>query len=129
MELHQRYAESEGLRILAFPCNQFAKQEPGSDAVIKAFASKYGVEFDMYSKVDVNGSSAIPLYKFLKSRVRGSLGSFIKWNFEKFICDQNGIPVKRYLPPTQPLDLIPDLRVLFNSAVTSDLLNSSTRSS
>ena len=51
--------------------------------MIKAFAGKYGVEFDMYSKVDVNGSSAIPLYKFLKSRVRGSLGSFIKWNFEK----------------------------------------------
>ena len=58
-------------------------QEPGSDADIKVFASKYGVEFDMFSKVDVNGSSAIPLYKFLKSRVRGSLGSFIKWNFEK----------------------------------------------
>ncbi len=120
--------------------------------MIKAFASKYGVEFDMLSKVEVNGSSAIPLYKFLKSKVRGSLGSFIKWNFEKvththtrfiiripplslslplpqFICDQNGVPVKRYLPPTQPLDLIPDLRVLFNSAGTSQLLNSSTRSS
>ena len=60
-------------------------QEPGSDIEIKAFANKYGVEFDMFSKVDVNGSSAIPLYKFLKSRVRGSLGSFIKWNFEK-VC-------------------------------------------
>ena len=71
--------------------------------MIKAFASKYGVEFDMFSKVEVNGSSAIPLYKFLKSKVRGSLGSFIKWNFEKVpTCAHThfiSLPLSLSLPP------------------------------
>lgn len=83
MELHERFALSRGLRILAFPCNQFAKQEPGSAEQIKAYVSNYGVQFDLFSKVDVNGGMAHPLYKFLKSRIRGNLGSFVKWNYEK----------------------------------------------
>ena len=61
----------------------FLLQEPGSDEEIKAFAASHGVQFDMFSKVEVNGSGAHPLYRFLKSRVKGSLGSFIKWNYEK----------------------------------------------
>lgn len=115
VELHRRFAQSKGLRILAFPSNQFAKQEPGSNEEIKAFAADRGVEFDMFSKVEVNGSGAHPLYRFLKSRVKGSLGSFIKWNYEKFLCDSNGVPVKRYLPTTQPLDIIPDMMELWQS--------------
>ena len=58
-------------------------KEPGSEADIKVFAARYGVQFDMYSKVDVNGSNTHPLYKYLKSHISGSLGSFVKWNFEK----------------------------------------------
>lgn len=113
VELHRGYAESKGLRILAFPCNQFAKQEPGSAEEIKQYAAGYGVEFDMFAKVDVNGPRALPLYKFLKSRLKGSLGNFIKWNYAKFVCDVNGVPVKRYSPTTAPVDIIPDLLPLF----------------
>lgn len=63
----------------------------------------------MFSKVEVNGNGALPLYKFLKSKIRGSLGSFIKWNYAKFLCDADGVPVKRYLPTTNPLDIAPDI--------------------
>lgn len=87
-------------------------QEPGTAEEIKAYAAGYGVEFDIFGKIDVNGSGAHPLYKFLKSRVKGSLGSFIKWNYEKFLCDVNGVPVKRYLPSTSPLDLVSDIMAL-----------------
>ncbi|KAL5487341.1 hypothetical protein EMCRGX_G019930 [Ephydatia muelleri] len=101
------------MRILAFPCNQFGKQEPGTEAEIKAFAASYGVQFDMFSKIDVNGANAHPLYKYLKSHISGSLGSFIKWNFEKFVCNGDGVPVRRYLPITAPLDIAPDLQALW----------------
>lgn len=84
-------------------------QEPGTPDEIKTYAAGYGVQFDIFGKIDVNGSTAHPLYKFLKSQVRGSLGSFIKWNYEKFLCDTEGVPVRRYLPNTAPLDLVPDI--------------------
>ncbi len=70
---------------MAFPCNQFAKQEPGTPEDIKKYAAGYGVEFDMFGKVEVNGQRALPLYKFLKSTLKGSLGNFIKWNYAK-VC-------------------------------------------
>ena len=85
VELHREFAESRGLRILAFPCNQFAKQEPGSPEDIKRYAAGYGAEFDMFAKVEVNGQRALPLYKFLKATLKGSLGNFIKWNYAK-VC-------------------------------------------
>ena len=72
----------------------------------------------MFSKVEVNGAGALPLYKFLKSRIRGSLGSFIKWNYAKFLCDANGIPVKRYLPITAPLDIESDILALCEATTT-----------
>lgn len=84
-----------------------------------AFAAGYGVEFDMFGKIDVNGSGAHSLYKFLKSRLRGSLGSFIKWNFTKFLCDANGVPIKRYMPNTAPLDIGPDILELCGQATSS----------
>lgn len=114
MQLHSQYAHTRGLRILAFPCNQF-KQEQGSEAEIKEFARRFGVEFDMFSKIDVNGPDAHPLYKFLKSRLKGSLGNFIKWNYAKFLCDANGKPFRRYSPTTQPLDIVPDMEALWSS--------------
>ena len=97
-----QYAEAEGLRILAFPCNQFGSQEPGTDAEIKAFAESKGVEFgkgfDFYSKIDVNGDNAHPLWNFLKDKQGGLLGKGIKWNFTKFVVDKEGQPVARFGP-------------------------------
>ena len=102
------YAE-KGLRILAFPCNQFGGQEPGTEREIKEFVSTYGVEFDMFGKIDVNGSNADPLYVFLKNAKHGTLTNNIKWNFTKFLCDRHGVPVKRYSPTTSPLDIVKDI--------------------
>ncbi|KAB0391029.1 hypothetical protein E2I00_006598, partial [Balaenoptera physalus] len=97
VDLHARFAE-RGLRILAFPCNQFGKQEPGSNAEIKEFAAGYNVKFDMFSKICVNGDDAHPLWKWMKvqPKGRGMLGNAIKWNFTKFLIDKNGCVVKRY---------------------------------
>lgn len=78
-------------------------QEPGTEEEIKKFAEGYGVKFDMFSKVKVNGSDAHPLWNFLKSKQGGTLGNFIKWNFTKFLVDRNGKPVSRYSPQTNPI--------------------------
>ena len=83
---------ARGLRILAFPCNQFGKQEPGSAEDIRSFADGYGVQFDMFAKVDVNGPHAHPVFQFLKSKLSDVLGSSIKWNWTKFLVDRDGTP-------------------------------------
>ncbi|KOB75897.1 Glutathione peroxidase, partial [Operophtera brumata] len=83
-----------GLRILAFPCNQFAGQEPGNSEELVCFAADRKVKFDLFEKVDVNGDSASPLWKYLKHKQGGTLGNFVKWNFTKFIVDKNGVPVE-----------------------------------
>lgn len=107
-ELYTKYAE-KGLRVLAFPCNQFANQEPGTNAEIKEFALQHGAKYDLFAKIDVNGDSAHPLYKFLKRKQKGTLGNAIKWNFSKFLCDKEGVPVKRYAPTKDPLSIAPDI--------------------
>jgi len=90
-DLYEKYAETKGLRIIGFPCNQFAGQEPGTETEIKEFVcSNYKVKFDMTSKVSVNGDSAHPLWKYMKSKQGGILGSFTKWNFTKFLVDKKG---------------------------------------
>lgn len=81
----------------------FDHQEPGTEAEIKKFAEGYGVKFDMFSKVRVNGNDAHPLWNFLKSKQGGTLGNFIKWNFTKFLVDRTGNPVARYSPQTNPV--------------------------
>jgi len=105
--LHKKYAEAEGLRILAFPCNQFGSQEPGTSAEIKAFAENKGIEwgkgFDLYSKIDVNGKNAHPIWEYLKSKQGGLLGKGIKWNFTKFVVNKEGEPVKRFGPMDDPI--------------------------
>jgi len=100
--LHDEFADSKGLRILGFPSNQFGSQEPGTNEEIKQFVSKFNVTFDMYSKIDVNGDNAHPLWKYLKDKQHGTFGNFIKWNFSKFLIDKNGQPVKRYGPKDAP---------------------------
>jgi len=112
-ELHRKYGATEGLSILGFPCNQFANQEPGTEAEIKEFIKKYNVEFDMASKINVNGDNAHPLWKYMKSKQGGLLASFIKWNFTKFIIDKEGRVVKRFGPHEDPLNMEPDLQKLF----------------
>jgi glutathione peroxidase len=93
----------QGLEVLGFPCNQFGGQEPGSEKDIQQSCMiNYGVTFQMFSKVDVNGDNAHPLFKYLKSQKKGFLGSKIKWNFTKFLIDQQGHVVKRFASTTKP---------------------------
>lgn len=112
-ELQRRYAD-QGLVVLGFPCNQFGRQEQGSEAEIGAFCEKnYGVTFPMFSKIDVNGDDAHPLFRFLKGEAPGVLGTeAIKWNFTKFLVDRQGEVVKRYAPATKPEDLKEDIEKL-----------------
>ena len=108
-QLHQQYAD-RGLAVLGFPCNQFGNQDPGSDAEIGAFCQKnYGVSFDMFSKVDVNGDDAHPVYKWLREEKRGLLGEKIKWNFTKFLVGKDGQVIKRYGSTTKPEKLAGDI--------------------
>ena len=102
-ELYNEY-NSQGLEILAFPCNQFGAQEPGTNDEIKFFCTeKYNVTFPIFNKIDVNGTNEDPLYTFLKSSKRGFLGyKPIEWNFAKFLINGNGDVIKRYLPSTKP---------------------------
>ncbi|XP_044737867.1 probable phospholipid hydroperoxide glutathione peroxidase isoform X1 [Chrysoperla carnea] len=112
-ELQEKYGESKGLKILAFPCNQFGGQEPGNNEEIVCFAKKRNATFDFFDKIDVNGKNTHPLWSFLKHKQGGTLGSFIKWNFTKFIVDKNGIPVERHGPNTDPSKLAEKLEKYF----------------
>ncbi len=102
-ELHAKYAD-KGVKVLGFPCNQFGGQEPGSEADIKTFCNQnYGVTFDMFSKVDVNGENACDFYRYLKSQQTQPKGTGdIGWNFEKFIIDKSGKPVARFSSRVKP---------------------------
>ncbi len=96
--------KDQGLVILGFPCNQFGNQEPGTAEDIKEFCQmNYGVSFPMFAKIDVNGSDAHPIFKYLKTELSGLLGGKIKWNFTKFVIDKTGKPVKRFAPTTEPI--------------------------
>lgn len=108
-ELNQRFGE-QGLVVLGFPCNQFAGQEPGdADAISEVCHLNYGVTFPMFDKIEVNGSGAHPLYKWLRSEKSGLLGSAIKWNFAKFLVGRDGQVIERYAPTVQPSDLATDI--------------------
>lgn len=112
-ELHDKYS-AKGLSVLGFPCNQFLGQEPGTEEEIKNFCmSSFGVSFDMFAKVDVNGANTHPLYTFLKSNASGFLGSEgIKWNFTKFLVDREGKVIERYAPSTTPSQIEKDIKKL-----------------
>lgn len=101
-KLYEKY-QDKGLVILGFPCNQFAGQEPGDEQSISEVCSiNYGVSFPMFSKIEVNGENAHPIYKYLKKELSGLFGGKIKWNFTKFLIDADGNPVKRFSPVTKP---------------------------
>lgn len=92
--------------VLGFPCDQFAHQEPGTDEEIGAFCERnFGVEFPLFSKIEVNGSGAHPLYDWLKSEKSGVLGGRIKWNFTKFLVGRDGRVIDRFGPARKPEDL------------------------
>lgn len=100
--LYQKYKD-KGLVVLGFPSNQFANQEPGdADSISEVCHMNYGVSFPMFDKIDVNGSNAHPIFKYLKNELGGIFGSKVKWNFTKFLVDANGKPVKRFAPTTKP---------------------------
>ena len=111
--LQQRYGP-RGFSVLAFPCNQFGAQEPGSEDEIQSFCEmNYQTTFPLFSKIEVNGAASHPLFTHLKEQAPGVLGSKrIKWNFTKFLVDQRGAVVKRYGPSTKPEAIAADIEAL-----------------
>ena len=114
--LEQVYEQfkDKGAVVLGFPCNQFGSQEPEGEAAIGAFCEKnFGVTFPLFSKVDVNGDGAHPLFQHLKKSAPGLLGTeAIKWNFTKFLVKKDGSVYKRYAPSTKPEELVEDIEKL-----------------
>ncbi len=110
--LHAEYAPS-GFSVLAFPCDQFGRQEPGSDQEIASFCDRsFGVTFPLFAKIEVNGPRAHPLYVWLKQQKGGLLGSSIKWNFTKFLVDKAGLVRARFASATKPETLSRDVAAL-----------------
>jgi len=129
LEALYREAADRGLQVLGFPCNQFKEQEPGTDAEIQDFCkTTYDVTFPVFSKVDVNGPAADPLYQYLRTQAPGDFGpqygpfydaiskikpdagaDDVKWNFTKFLIGRDGAVIKRYEPPVSPDDIKADL--------------------
>ncbi|MCO4784099.1 MAG: glutathione peroxidase [Candidatus Cloacimonetes bacterium] len=114
-ELYEKYRD-QGLEVLGFPCNQFGGQEPGTDQEIQTFCQvKFGVEFPVFQKINVNGKDAHPLYDFLKEKAPGLLGTkAIKWNFTKFLVSKDGTSIKRFAPKDEPSSMIADIEKLLN---------------
>lgn len=113
--LYRKYKD-RGFEVLAFPCNQFGAQEPGDDKEIRSFCSlKYDVSFPLFSKVEVNGDDALPLWKHLKEEAPGVLGTQgIKWNFTKFLVDRQGHVAKRFAPQDKPEEIASDVEKLLS---------------
>jgi len=112
-KLYKKY-HAQGFEILAFPCNQFRNQEPGTPEEIQNFCKvNYGVTFPLFEKIDVNGKHSHPLYLYLKKEAPGFLGSeSIKWNFTKFLIDRDGKVIQRYGSSTKPADIAADIEKL-----------------
>jgi glutathione peroxidase len=107
--LQEQYAD-RGFAVLGFPCDQFGNQEPGDEAQIADFCERnYGVSFPMFSKIEVNGDGAHPLFRWLREEKGGVLGSAIKWNFTKFLVGRDGQVFRRYPPTTKPEKLTDDI--------------------
>ncbi|XAR48742.1 Phospholipid-hydroperoxide glutathione peroxidase [Bertholletia excelsa] len=114
--LYEKY-KNQGFEILAFPCNQFAWQEPGTNEEIQQTAcTMFKAEFPIFEKIEVNGKNAAPLYKYLRSQQGGLLIDVIKWNFTKFLVNKEGKVVARYAPTTSPLKIEKDIQNLLGSS-------------
>ncbi len=113
-ELYKKYKDN--FVVLAFPCNQFGAQEPGSNDEIASFCDlSFKTSFPLFSKIDVNGKDTDEFYKFLKNQLPGLMGTEkIKWNFTKFLIDKNGNPIKRFAPQVKPSDLESEIQKLIN---------------
>ncbi len=113
--IYKKYKD-KGFEILAFPCNQFGNQEPGTNEEIKQFcSSKFDVTFKLFDKIDVNGDGAHPLYIYLKNEKPGIMGTKdIKWNFTKFLIDKNGKIVERFGSNKTPEEIAPEIEKLLN---------------
>ena len=112
-KLYEKY-QSRGLEILGFPCNQFGGQEPGTDTEIQNFCTgRFGVTFPIFSKIEVNGANADPLFDYLKKHAKGILGTVsIKWNFTKFLVSKTGEVITRFAPNDEPESLEKDIEKL-----------------
>jgi len=107
--LYEKYKE-QNFEVLGFPCDQFKQQEfDHIEETIQFCQTNYGVTFPMFAKIDVNGTNEHPLYTYLKAEKSGMLSKAIKWNFTKFLVDQNGTVVKRYSPTTKPQQIEEDI--------------------
>ena len=115
-DLYEKYSK-DGFEVLAFPCNQFGSQEKGSEQDIKEFCTNnYAVTFPIFSKVEINGKKAEPLFKFLKQQIKGFMGTeSVKWNFSKFLVNKNGQVVKRYGSLDFPENLESEIKVLLGT--------------
>lgn len=108
--LQELYEKYEDLEVLGFPCNQFNEQDPDSiDDIVTNCKLNYGVTFDMFDKIEVNGENQHPLYTYLKSQKGGMFNDAIKWNFTKFLISRNGEVLKRYAPTTTPKEIEKDI--------------------
>ncbi|XP_021815508.1 probable phospholipid hydroperoxide glutathione peroxidase [Prunus avium] len=115
-QLYQQYKD-QGLEVVAFPCNQFGDEEPGSNEEIEEFVcTRFKSEFPIFDKIEVNGDDTAPLYKFLKLGKWGFFGDDIQWNFTKFLVDRDGKVSDRYYPTTSPLSLERDIKKLLGVA-------------
>ncbi|XP_071712990.1 probable glutathione peroxidase 2 [Rutidosis leptorrhynchoides] len=114
--LYQKYKDQD-FEILAFPCNQFLRQEPGTNEEIQeTVCTRFKAEFPIFDKIDVNGYNAAPLYQYLKSEKAGFLVNGIKWNFTKFLVNKEGKVIERYGPRTPPLEFEKDIQNLLSSS-------------
>ncbi|MBZ5735498.1 glutathione peroxidase [Nocardioides sp. TRM66260-LWL] len=108
-QLHDQYS-ARGFAVLGFPCDQFGHQEPGDDAEIAGFCERnFGVTFPLFSKIEVNGDGAHPLFAWLRKEKSGLLGGKIKWNFTKFLLGKDGQVIGRYSPTTKPEKIASDI--------------------
>lgn len=113
LEVLQKKYQARGLEVLGFPCNQFGAQEPGSAQEIGAFCKQnYGVSFQMFDKVEVNGAGAHPLYQWLKQEAAATSPEDIEWNFAKFLVGGDGKVIRRYPAKTRPEDIAGDIDAL-----------------
>jgi len=117
--LYEKY-HAQGFEILAFPSNEFGRQEPKSNEEIQKFVAERGVKFPVFAKTTVNGKHAHPVFTFLRAKLSGLLGAYIKWNFTKFLCNRDGIPIKRYAPTTKPNECEADIVALLNTPATAN---------